>query len=143
VDEVKIDSVVLDDANYRVDNGNLLVRTDGGTWPSCAGEKFTVTYLNSYAVDAAGQFAAGVLAEEFLKAMSSDKKCRLPMGVTSIARQGINIELTAGLFPDGSTGIAVVDAFVRQWNPNLLKTRPMVYSPDIRRPRQTTWKATP
>lgn len=33
--EIKIDGAVLPVGTYRVDNGNRLVRTDGGCWPTC------------------------------------------------------------------------------------------------------------
>lgn len=35
VKEVWLDGVLLDASAYRVDNGNSLVRTDGGVWPTC------------------------------------------------------------------------------------------------------------
>lgn len=35
IEEILIDGVVLDPTAYRVDNGTLLVRTDGGDWPLC------------------------------------------------------------------------------------------------------------
>jgi len=33
--EILLDGAVLDPSAYRVDNGNRLVRTDGGCWPAC------------------------------------------------------------------------------------------------------------
>lgn len=135
VTEVRVDGAVLDPSAYRVENGAYLVRTDGGSWPA-AGDGFTVTYLNSHPVGPVGAYAAGVMAWEWLKTITSGKKCRLSSKVTSMNRQGIQMDLTPGLFPDGVTGIEEVDLYIRIWNPNGLKTAPRVYSPDLPRHRQ-------
>lgn len=139
VDEVRINDVVVDPSTYRVVDGKYLVMDDGNGFATCGA--IEVTYLNGYPVDLMGQYAAGALAMEYLRAIDGDKKCRLPSGITSITRQGISMEMTTGLFPDGLTGITEVDAFVNLWNPNGLKIRPKVYSPDTARNRQTTWGA--
>lgn len=140
--EVKIDGVVLSSASYRVEDGNRLVRTDGGTFPSCSwDDTFTVTYLNGYEVDVLGQAAGGILAAEYLKLLTNGtNKCRLPRGVTSITRQGMSFEVTTGMFPNGMTGIPEVDMYIMQWNPNGLRTRPMVYSLDTPNHRTTSWE---
>lgn len=138
IDEVKINGTVLDPSAYLVIDGHTLVRKDHTNWPSCAGKDFTVTYLNSYPVDEMGQFVAGMLAEEFIKAMLSDKKCRLPSTITSMARAGISYDLTKGMFTDGVTGIPEVDAWIVLWNPYGLRTRPAVYSPDLPHAHQVT-----
>jgi hypothetical protein len=137
IDEVKIDGVALDPSAYHVED-TLLVRNDGGEWPACAGKNFTVTYLNGYPVDDMGQFVAGILAAEFVKAITSDKKCRLPSTITTMSRQGISYDLTKGMFVDGVTGIPEVDAYVVLWNPHGMRTRPAVYSPDLNPQRQIT-----
>lgn len=140
--EVKVDGVVLDPASYHVENGDKLIRDDGKAWPACGGKDFTVTYLNSHAVDAMGAYAAGVLAYEFLKLLTQDKtKCRLPSSVTNVQRQGLTFEITRGMFANGVTGIPEVDTFIMLWNPHGLKTKPAVYSPDVRRQREVTWRA--
>ncbi len=131
IDEVQVNGVILDAAQYRVENGNRLVRLDGYGWPACAGDGFTVTYLNGYEVDELGEFVGGILANEFLMALTDERKCRLPAETTSIARQGMSLTLATGLFPDGVTNIREVDAYVQQWNPNGLKVKPRVWSPDM------------
>lgn len=138
IDEVKVDGVVLDPSAYHVEDGTKLVRHDGGSWPVCAGKNFTVTYLQGREVDSMGQFVGGLLADEFVKAITSDKKCRLPSTITTMARQGISYELTKGMFVDGVTGIPEVDAYVVLWNPHGLRVRPAVYSPDLPHQRQIT-----
>jgi hypothetical protein len=135
IDEVRLNGTALADTEYALEEGNRLVRTDGKPWPGCAGPAFTVTYLNAYEVSAAGSYAAGVLAREYLKAITGAKNCRLPSNVTSVSRQGMSFEMSTGLFPEGVTGITEVDTYLMQWNPHGLRTAPRVYSPDLRRPK--------
>jgi hypothetical protein len=144
--QVKIDGSVLEPAAYRVDDGYKLVRLDGHAWPACQDMAaadtepgtFSVTYLNARPVTRAGAVAAGVLANEFAKACKG-KACSLPRGVTQIVRQGVTLNLETGVFPDRRTGIQAVDAYLDAVNPHKLVTPPIVYSPDLPRPRQTTW----
>ena len=136
---------------FRVDNGNRIVRQDGMCWPSCqdmtkplsAPSTLGVTYIPGVKPGPAGELAAGVLACEFSKACAGSK-CRLPSSVTAIARQGVTFTMSAGMFPDGLTGIREVDAFLTAVNPNALRVPPMVWSPDLAatRHRFTTWTPT-
>jgi hypothetical protein len=135
---VRVDGVDLLPSAYQVEDGTRLVRLDGKSWPACAGDHFTVTYLQGYEVDELGEFVGGILANEFLMALTDERKCRLPAETTSIARQGMNLTLETGLFPNGQTGIREVDLYIQMWNPNLLKVKPRVYSPDYKRPRTVT-----
>lgn len=124
--------------SFRVDNGNRLVRQDGECWPSCqdlraaSGQPgtLTITYLPGIVPTEATLWAAGILACEFSKACSGGK-CRLPTGVTSIARQGITMVIPSALFPNGMTGIHEVDAYLHSINPNGLTSPPAVWSPDV------------
>jgi hypothetical protein len=141
IDEVQVNGDILPDTAYHVEDGNKLVRLDGNGWPACAGPNFTVTYLQGHEVDDLGQYVGGLLALEYLNAMTSNKKCRLPANVTTVSRQGISMELSTGMFPDGTTGIKEVDAYLMQWNPYGMRTRPQVYSPDLPRQHAVTWKA--
>lgn len=90
---------------------------------------FTVEYRNSYPIDGMGAYAAGLLAVEFAKACSG-KKCKLPRGTTSVVRQGVSIEITTGMFPDGYTGIDQVDAYISLWKPDgSPRQAPKIWSP--------------
>lgn len=148
IEEVKVDGVVLAASAYRVDNGNLLVRQDGGQWPVCqdmsapaGGEgTFSVSYYRGAAPNELTRAAAGVLAVEFYKACTSGK-CRLPKGVRSVARGGATYEIDTELFPGGYTRIPEVDAVIRMYNPNTLKSAPRVLSPDSGNARRQTWGA--
>jgi hypothetical protein len=142
IDNVTVDGVALPNTAYRVEDGNRLVRLDGGRWPSCTSGDFYVIYLNAYEVDVLGQDAGGLLAAEYLKLLTNAaSKCRLPRGVTNVTRQGMSFEVSAGMFPNGVTNIPEVDMYIAQWNPHGLRTRPQVYSPDILPPRSITWEA--
>lgn len=144
---VTIDGTTLDPSAYRVDDYRELVRLDGQAWPVdqdmdvAAGEpgSFTVTYLNAYKPDAGGAWAASLLLKEFMKACSGDTNCTLSPRVTSVARRGISSEIREAVLSDGRTGIAAVDAWVQVWNPHLLRTRPMLYSPELTSTRRTTF----
>lgn len=136
--EVKVRGEVIPASAYQVEDGDKLVRVDGEGWPACAGADFTVTYLNGYPVDEYGQYAGGFLAAEYLKAVTNDKKCKLPSAVRTLSRQGISYEITPGMFPNGLTNVPEVDGYIIQWNPHGLKTRPQVYSPDKPKQRVVT-----
>ena len=152
ITEVVMDGQQLPLNEFRVDNGNRIVRQDGECWPSCQNMNLPltavgtlgITYVPGIVPDASGLWAAGVLACEFSKACSG-AKCRLPSAVASIARQGVTFTMSTGLFPDGMTGIREVDAYLTAVNPNALKSPPLVWSPDLpaTRHRYTTWSGTP
>lgn len=140
VGEVRISGDVLDPAAYRIENGQYLVRLDGGSWPCDSGDNFTVTYTNSHPAGPLGAHAGGVMAAEWLKLLTNSKSCRLPSSVTNVNRQGLTFEITRGMFPDGVTGLPEIDAFLMLWNPFGLKVAPRVYSPDLPVHRQV-WNA--
>lgn len=144
VQQVKLDGVVLDPFQYRVD-GNSVVWVDQAMecpWPACQDMTlpdseegtFSITYLNSFPVDALGAYAVGILAMEYAKACTSGK-CKLPTGVTSIVRQGVSYDIASGAFPNGLTGLREVDAFIAIWNPGRLRQATGVWFPGKRAPR--------
>jgi hypothetical protein len=144
--EVKVDGAVLSPTAYRIDNGNQLVRTDGEQWPAsqdmaAADDQpgtFSVTYQRQPGVDTRGAWAAGILACEYAHALTG-KDCSLPRSVTQMTRQGVTFTLAPGLFPNGLTGIRVIDAYILSINPHGLKEQPSVWSPDLDYPTVTTW----
>jgi hypothetical protein len=145
VDQVMIDGVVLDESAYRLDNGVILVRTDGECWPECqdmnvasdAVGAFVVTYQRGVAVPRAGQIAAGKLACEFAKACAGDADCQLPGQLASLSRLGIQVENVdpAAFLEEGLTGLPDVDLWIRSVNPARLASRPTVWSSDVKRTR--------
>jgi hypothetical protein len=148
VTRITIDGAVVDPAAYRIDNGNWLVRQDGGSWPTCqdmnapedADGTFVVTMYRGAVADRTVLWAVGVLAAEWLLAINQDEACRLPAGTTSVARQGLQFDIeTLNLFEDGSSGIPEVDAVIARFNPFRQKMPPQLYSLDRKPQRQTTW----
>jgi hypothetical protein len=148
IDTVWLDGVELPKTAYRVDNANRLVLTNGDVWPTC--QDMTnddpndggvwVSYWPGVAPTDLLKYAAGVLANEFRQACSGGA-CRLPANVSSITRQGLQMDIPTGLFPGGATGIHEVDAVIRIYNPFALKQPPRVMSVDRPRGRMTTWGA--
>lgn len=147
VTEVRVDGVVVPATAYQVHDHRLLVRTDGGEWPSCqdltaaddeAGA-FAVSYLQGIAVPPAGQYAAGVYACELLNACIGGP-CRLPKRVQTITRQGVTLAFldTMDFLEKGLVGIPEVDQWIQAVNPDKLRARSRVYSPDASPPRQIT-----
>lgn len=147
IDSVVINGVTLDPEVYRVDNGNSLVRQDGAGWPLCQnfdlplGEDgvFSVTYYHGATADLLVRYAAGILADEYLKAIVNPNECRLPAGTTQVVRQGISFELQATLFDNGRTGIAEVDAVIQRYNPFGQRVPPSIFSLDRKPARQQTY----
>jgi hypothetical protein len=121
------EEVDLTTGDWRLDDGHLLVwqgsgdspvpsvqdlnkpDTEAGTW--------SITYSKSYPVGADAKIAVGLLAAEFAKACAPKGKCALPRGVTSVVRNGVSFTVEAGLFPNGLTGIDIVDQFILKWAP--------------------------
>lgn len=143
---VLVDGQVVPESDWTLHNGHILVYTGAGEtpWPAVQDLRkpdsevgtFSVTYLNSYPVDANGQWAGGVLAMEFAKACTGSKGCRLPSTVRSVSRQGLSFEIPAGAFPDGLTGIREVDAYIMSVRPNpKMSYAASLYSPSRKPPR--------
>lgn len=139
IDVVKIDGVVQDPNDFGVFDGNTLVWLGGGDCPFPTSQDlslpdtepgtFSIQFLNAYQVDNTGAVAAAFLALEFAKACKPKGKCSLPRGVTAVVRNGISFDIEAGLFPNGQTGIDVVDAFIDSWNPDHRTQQTRVYIP--------------
>lgn len=133
--EVKVDGQVLDAGEYRVDNGNLLVRL-GADWPRCQElnlpdteeDTWSVTAVYGLEVPEAGQWAVGELACELLKGMRGEE-CRVPANVTQMQRQGVTYNFSE-LLKDGKLGMYFTDLFLGSFNPNGLTSRSRTYSVD-------------
>jgi hypothetical protein len=144
--EVLIGGIAVDPATYRVDDNHWLVRTGGECWPTCAdmdtddGDNvFEVTYRRGTTPPPALLRAASTLECEFGKAcVGAD--CRLSNRVTSIARQGINIEMAdpAAFLDDGMTGLWEVDSVIAALNPFKRKQRARIWAPEMTPPRMVT-----
>jgi len=148
ITNVKVDGVILDPSAYRVDNSSLLVRQDGQRWPTTqdlgapddAAGTFSITYVPGPAVPVLGQVAAGALALEFVRACLG-LPCRLPAGVQSITRQGVEMTLIQDDDTAWLTGVKEADDFLNTYNPNRRRQSWVISSPDIQPARVQSWTA--
>lgn len=153
IDTLLIDGVPQDlqNGDWRLDNGHLLVWQGEGTSPipshqdlnkpDSAVGTWSITYSQSYPVGADAKLAVAFLALEFAEACKPKGKCSLPQGVTNVVRNGVSFSIAAGLFPGGLTNIQMVDAFILKWAPAGAPVRPAaVFNPrDFhRKPRRTS-----
>lgn len=151
IDSFKIDGteVDLDSGDWRLDNGHLLVWQGSGPSPVPATQDlnlpdtevgtWSITYSQSYPVLPDGELAVAMLAMEFAKACTPKSKCSLPRGVTNVVRNGVSFSVEAGLFPNGLTGIEVVDQFILKWAPAGAPTQTAaVFDPAKMSPRRTS-----
>lgn len=143
VTEVILDGVVLDVAEYHVDDDRTLVREEGG-WPCCPDlasdpPDFEVTFTYGADPPDLGVQAAIDLACELALARCSPEACGLNRRVTQVARQGVTVALPGlvDALAEGRTGVVTVDLFLHATNPNGLRRRGRVLSPDRRKPHRT------
>jgi hypothetical protein len=136
--EVIVADEEVDVCELRVDDYAYLVRLDGGNFHGA----WEVTYLKGEPIPPGGELIAGILACEYAKTVCNDPTCKLPKRLTTVAREGLTmgmIDNFTGL-SDGFTGIWVIDDWIATNNAKLGPWKAStVSSPDIRRPRLTTW----
>lgn len=146
VTSVTQDGVVVNAANWRVDDGRWLVRTDGVAWTQCQNYDvdsgvgtLIVAYQRGTAVPAHLLTAAGIYACEWAKACRGTT-CELPSRVVTLSRQGTTFQMTDvdSLLSRGLTGIQRVDQLIALENPHGLTHRMRLYSPDVDLPRTVT-----
>lgn len=142
------DLEILDPDQYELVNHSTLVRlkdADGiyRSWPqqdvrqpsTGNGRFFDVTYTYGSGPPTLGRQAAADLACEFVLAAdpTAAAACRLPRNVQSIVRQGISAEFvdTTALLEQDLTGVYTVDLFLKTFNPQKLRRRASVWSPDL------------
>lgn len=150
VNEIRIDGIVLDPSAYRIDNYRHLIRTDGSDWPVCQDmvknsltdpDTFQVNYNVGVTVPLGGQVAAGILACQMAKMSCGDSTCELPQRVSSMTRQGVQIQLLdsfESMYMRGTTGLTLVDMWVSSVNAPVAKSGYRVASPDRYMTRRTT-----
>jgi hypothetical protein len=141
--EVKIDGVVVDPGDYRLDERRYLTAMNGTIWPGCQRldlddtetGTFSVSYTYGQTPPQLALSAASALACEIYKQCAGED-CALPTGTTRVTRQGITIErtffqrdLATGVW---RTGMPVVDGFLNAINPHGLMRRPTFWAPGQR-----------
>lgn len=147
VTQVKQDGAVVPVNSYRVDDNWWLVRTDGNSWPwwqnlnvdTDQPNTLEVTYLRGQTIPTDVLYGAGLLASQYAKACQGSA-CQLPSSVTSVVRNGVSLQGVdwTQMLANGMTGNALVDQVIRADNPNRIKGRRRIASPDFQPPRVTT-----
>jgi len=147
ITSVTVDGATVSPSAYRIDNGYLLVRTDGACWPRCQDFSkntgtgvFTVTGVFGRAVPDEVLDAASILACEIGKSIAG-QPCRLPQRMQSLSRQGVSVQFPSvdNYLDRGLTGLNEVDQLIVQFNPGRLVQSPKVFSMDVSPNRMTTW----
>lgn len=143
--------VLVPGVEYRVDAPGRLVRLGGGCWPQCqdmaappgAPGTLTVTYRWGLPLDDAAIAAVSELVCHLLKGCGGGGACgcKANRNVTRLSRQGVEMERMDPtlLYTEGLTGLPLTDMWLMAVNPHRLRSPSRVYSPDLRRPRATTW----
>jgi hypothetical protein len=140
VSQVLIDGVILSPSAYRVDDSRLLVRTDGGKWPTCNDLTKDTTQVGTWSVTLSvgetvstlGRMALGELATEFTKLLACNEECMLPRPVQQLVRQGVTMNFLDpnAVFTSGRLGLYLCDLFISTENPHKLTQASTVYDVD-------------
>lgn len=101
------------------------------------GNGVTVTYRHGSPPPLAGRKAALAFAGEIAKGATGGI-CKLPENVTAISRQGVTYtkKAAAEVRELGGVGLAIVDLFIRTYNPNGVPSGPSIWSPGMTTPRR-------
>lgn len=146
--EVKVDGVLLDPSQYRIDDYKWLVRLPNpdGTregWPCCQDMlldddqpgTFSVKYVYGINPPIGGVRAAASLACQLALACQEEnaEMCKLPERTIQVARQGVTMIVIDPMeFVDkGRTGLYDVDLWLGAVNPANLRGRATVVTPEM------------
>lgn len=149
---VKVDGAFLTSSEYRLDGQDLVRMRDVAqprrpvSWPTrqvldlpdTEDDTWAVTYMWGAVPPWQGIEAAKELACEIMNACDPDSDCAIPSGVVSIVRSGLTINRAAlaEALAKGTVGLPMVDLFTGTYNPDKLKQRAAVWSPDTEFPYQ-------
>jgi len=138
---VTVNGTAVDPTLWRQE-GNWLVRQDGGFWPRTqnmlaalgSADTWAVTYERGLAVSPWGQYATGLLICYFARQLSAGRPCVMPYNTTSVTRAGVTIQRDKAT-ADKTSPVPEVDQWLAQVNPHGLAQAPAVWSPDTDRNR--------
>jgi hypothetical protein len=141
-----------DPDEYHIDEYRYLVRNDGEPFPVCSNQwaetggvhdieenpyVFEVTVEHGMEVPRLITRATRAMACQLYQlANPSAGQCQLPERVTSIARQGVSMEVASvadNLREKGGTGIYEVDLAIEVFNPSRIQSPAFVWTPDLYR----------
>jgi len=132
ITQILLSGVVLDPSKYVLTSNS--VRRINACWPcidECEAPIIRLDYTWGVTPDPLALAAAGELTCEFINVLVGGE-CKLPSGASQIVRQGVtvtrpNIE---SILSNGLTGLPIVDAFIRTYNPANLRQRSRVVKID-------------
>lgn len=138
IESIVIDGETLPVTGYVVYNGNEVIRTDGGEWPTC--QDWTKTsgpgtwFINASfgeEVPRLGQMALGALTAEIARACVGEP-CQLVASIQRVVRQGVTFERASvkDALDHRLTGVLLADRFIGTYNPKGISGRAQVWSPD-------------
>ncbi len=133
VTEVRVEGSIVTD--WTLAGGQVLLHSGCPACHDCTiAPPIEVDYTWGITVPAMGEAAYGELTCEYIKAMTGES-CRLSQRAVSITRQGVTMDFddASDLFANGMTGLTLCDSFIRATNPNGLRQRSRVVSPDLPR----------
>lgn len=142
VDLVTIDGTALPSGDYKLIDGNQLVRTDGGNWPGCQdvaldsseNGTFAVTYTFGRRPPVFARLAAVELACALSKgAVSPGDRQRLPGSTTFALHQGIQAGFAtrAGAVKDVSINLPYMQQFLALYGTDTGLGRGLAYAPEM------------
>lgn len=123
---------VIPPNEYELFSARTLRPLPGKGWSRNAVIRVSYTYGEKPTAHA--KAACIELANQFVYAMNgNDEKCRLPMRVTQVTRQGVSWTLLdpQEFMADGRTGLYTIDLFLKTVNPAKALKRARVFSADI------------
>lgn len=147
--EIRIDGVAVTGATlaaqYALYGGRRLVRLRTGQgflgFPCCQRLASPLTEVGTWAVKfthgkaptEAASMAAKELAFQLALGFGNSAACKLPQRVRNITRQGVSVAILDAFdfLEKGKTGLYPVDLFLVAANPNHIRRRARVYSPDM------------
>lgn len=122
---VKVDGIELDyGTEFRLDDGQYLVRVDGQGWPCCQDlraddtedQTFSVRYQFGVGPDIGGKMSAILLGNAIFAEQHPEHAaaCKVPSRTTSVTRTGTRIDLASpdSLLKAGMTGFPSVDRWI-------------------------------
>jgi hypothetical protein len=132
ITQILLSGVVLAPANY-VLTSNTVRRIDA-CWPcidSCEAPVIQLDYTWGVTPEPLALAAAGELTCEFINVLVGGD-CKLPSGASQIVRQGVTVSRPniESILSNGMTGLPIVDAFIRTYNPANLRQRSRVVNID-------------
>lgn len=147
IEEVRINGLVLDEDQYRIDDFYKIVRIAGASdavtgvscWPTCQDlalpdteeGTFSITLTYGREVPQLVKMATAELACQLLKSCVG-APCQLPQRISSLTRQGVTVGFLdpQDFLESGRTGIYIVDLAIKTFNPHKLQRNASVYSVD-------------